>query len=189
MDARTRLIEVALDQFARHGYEAVGVQQIVDAASVTKPTLYHHFGSKLGLLQTLVAERAVGLAAALEERAPYRRGDLDGTLRTVVDVFAQYAASQPAMYRLELALFFAAPDNEGHRTIEPVFRARKDALDRLFSAAAQDHGNLRRHLGSLSASLIGVIQMQLIAVIDGRANFDRRARGELVHRFSHGIYS
>ena len=28
------------------GYDAVGVQEIVDTAGITKPTLYYYFGSK-----------------------------------------------------------------------------------------------------------------------------------------------
>ncbi len=33
-----------------NGYDAMGIQRIVEAARITKPTLYHYFGSKQGLL-------------------------------------------------------------------------------------------------------------------------------------------
>ena len=51
-DTRAELLARALDLFAAYGYDGVGVQQICDAAGVTKPTLYHHFGNKRGLLET-----------------------------------------------------------------------------------------------------------------------------------------
>ena len=35
------------------GYDATPVRAIVEAAGVTKPTLYYHFGSKEGLAQAL----------------------------------------------------------------------------------------------------------------------------------------
>ena len=43
MDNRARLLDCAQDLFAARGYDAVGVQEIVEAAGVTKPTLYHYF--------------------------------------------------------------------------------------------------------------------------------------------------
>ena len=53
MDNREAILSEALHLFYVRGYDAVGVQEIVDAAGVTKPTLYYYFGSKKGLLETL----------------------------------------------------------------------------------------------------------------------------------------
>ena len=47
MDNRAEILNAALDLFHARGYDAVGVQEIVDRAGVTKPTLYYYFGSKL----------------------------------------------------------------------------------------------------------------------------------------------
>ena len=55
MDNRSKILSCALKLFSARGYDAVGVQEIVDAAGITKPTLYHYFGSKRGLLETLLA--------------------------------------------------------------------------------------------------------------------------------------
>lgn len=43
---RDDLIETALRLFHRHGYHATGVDRILTAAGVSKPTLYRHFNSK-----------------------------------------------------------------------------------------------------------------------------------------------
>ena len=43
-------------------------EEIVDAAGVTKPTLYHYFGSKRGLLAALLALRPEPDAGASRER-------------------------------------------------------------------------------------------------------------------------
>ena len=43
------------ESFYEKGYDAIGVQEIADAAGVTKPTLYHYFGSKYGLLQAVIS--------------------------------------------------------------------------------------------------------------------------------------
>ena len=44
--ARQRLIEAATHLFSEQGFQATSVQQIVDAAHVTKGALYHHWRSK-----------------------------------------------------------------------------------------------------------------------------------------------
>ncbi len=41
-DTRARILCHALQLFASRGYDATGVQEIVEAAGVTKPTLYHY---------------------------------------------------------------------------------------------------------------------------------------------------
>ena len=49
-----RILSTALDLFAVKGYDATAVREICEAAGITKPTLYHFFGSKDGVLQALV---------------------------------------------------------------------------------------------------------------------------------------
>jgi TetR/AcrR family transcriptional regulator len=67
MDNRNNLLDHALNLFAERGYEAVGVQEVVETAGVTKPTLYHFFANKRGLLDALL-ER--GCSKLLEEIPP-----------------------------------------------------------------------------------------------------------------------
>jgi len=47
---KERLLHVATRLFARHGFESTSVQDIVDAAGVTKGAMYHYYGSKDDLL-------------------------------------------------------------------------------------------------------------------------------------------
>ncbi|QDY76028.1 TetR/AcrR family transcriptional regulator [Streptomyces qinzhouensis] len=46
-----KLLSAATRLFAEHGYGKTSVQEIVEAAGVTKGALYHYFGSKEDLLQ------------------------------------------------------------------------------------------------------------------------------------------
>ena len=50
---RQRILRVALKIFAECGYKGASVQAIVDAARVTKPTLYYYFKNKAALFQSL----------------------------------------------------------------------------------------------------------------------------------------
>ena len=53
---RARLVEQAMVQFGRRGYENVAVADVARAAGVTTGALYHHFGSKAGLYDLVRTE-------------------------------------------------------------------------------------------------------------------------------------
>ncbi len=54
--ARLRVLRAAAHLFAARGYDAVSVREIVQAANLTKPALYYHFGSKEGVAQAILAD-------------------------------------------------------------------------------------------------------------------------------------
>ena len=67
MDNREAILSEALHLFYVRGYDAVGVQEIVDAAGVTKPTLYYYFGSKKGLLESLFEHPVSGTGGGTKD--------------------------------------------------------------------------------------------------------------------------
>lgn len=59
--------KTALSLFARKGYTATSVNEIVEAAGVTKPMLYYYFGSKEQLARHLVVEPLEELGRRIQE--------------------------------------------------------------------------------------------------------------------------
>jgi AcrR family transcriptional regulator len=72
MDNREKILACALELFTARGFDAVGVQEVADAAGLKKPTLYHYFGSKSGLLRTLLVENFEKLFDEVEKAADYQ---------------------------------------------------------------------------------------------------------------------
>jgi AcrR family transcriptional regulator len=54
---RERIVDIAIELFYRHGFNAVGVDRILDEAGVTKTTFYKHFESKEDLMEQAVRKR------------------------------------------------------------------------------------------------------------------------------------
>ena len=55
----SRILQTALNLFSSKGYDGTSVREICEAAGITKPTLYHFFGSKDGVFRALV-QQALG---------------------------------------------------------------------------------------------------------------------------------
>lgn len=62
---REQLLDVALSVFARAGYHGASMNDVADAAGVTKPVLYQHFESKRELYQALLDEVGARLLSAI----------------------------------------------------------------------------------------------------------------------------
>ncbi|HEX8272840.1 MAG TPA: TetR/AcrR family transcriptional regulator [Longimicrobiaceae bacterium] len=188
MSNREVLLERALALFAERGYDAVGVQEICEAAGVTKPTLYHYFGSKRGVLETLVGERYAPFVARLAEATVYA-GDLPRTLEAVVDACFRFAADEPALTRLVLALWLAPSTGEAVEVVAPASEAQRRTLEEMFARAARDHGNMRGREREYALTLLGTVYTYVALALNGELELDARLVRRAVHQFSHGIYS
>lgn len=78
VSGRARILREARALFLANGYAAVSMQQIADAATVNKATLYHHFEHKEDLFVAVLREQferaRCGIVAALGDDGPLREG-------------------------------------------------------------------------------------------------------------------
>lgn len=99
------IARVAARLFAARGYDATPVRAIVEAAGVTKPTLYYHFGSKEGLAQALLTVPMTRLVARHEEAVADVADPLVALERLIEANFA-FCREDPDRARFVYALFF-----------------------------------------------------------------------------------
>jgi AcrR family transcriptional regulator len=78
-DTRTRLIEVAVDLFTRHGFAGTSLQMIADELGFTKAAIYHHFRAREQLLEAvlepILAELRTVIESAETRRTPHARAE------------------------------------------------------------------------------------------------------------------
>jgi len=68
MGPKTRILDAAMLVFRRHGFRRSSIEQVAEAAGLTRQALYHHFKSKEALFRALI-ERVHETAIAAEEAA------------------------------------------------------------------------------------------------------------------------
>lgn len=170
-----RLLTVATRLFAEQGYETTSVQQIVDAAGVTKGAMYHYFGSKDDLLYEVYA-RVLRVQMARMERAADSEAPVKERLHAVAaDVVATTAANLDDTVIFFRSMHLLHPDKqaevraerrryherfrelieEGQR--EGVFRTDKSAelVVDFFFGAVHHLGTWFRHGGGLTGEQVG----------------------------------
>jgi AcrR family transcriptional regulator len=136
---REHLLAAASDLFTRYGYDATGVAEICEAASVSKGAFYHHFPSKqavfLALLEQWVGELDSVLAAAAQqvEPAPQRLAAMAGLFE---HAFGQAAGRLPMF--LEFWRQAAKEPQVWQATIEPYRRFRDTFAGVIETGVAED---------------------------------------------------
>jgi AcrR family transcriptional regulator len=64
---REQLLDIALEVFSHTGFHATSMNEVAEAAGVTKPVLYQHFASKRELYLALLQEEGARLLNAISK--------------------------------------------------------------------------------------------------------------------------
>jgi AcrR family transcriptional regulator len=85
-ERRRQLLDVALTRFAADGYHDTSMNDLAEAAGVTKPVLYQHFASKRELFLELLRE----VGSRMRDAIGKATADADGPRQQVEAGFAAY---------------------------------------------------------------------------------------------------
>jgi AcrR family transcriptional regulator len=182
-------MQTAIRLFANHGYDAVGVQQIVEEAGVTKPTLYHYFGSKQRLIEIIFQEEGSALIQQVGEATAYN-GDIRGSIQRVMIAYFEYAQAHPMFYRMLLTMWFAPPSSDYFLVMRDLQQQQIDFISEMFLKATEHHGNMRGRHVQYAISLRGLIDTYIGMYLQGFTDLqDEAQRTRIQHQFLHGIFS
>ncbi len=129
-----RILEKSLDLFSSKGYDATSVREICEAAGITKPTLYHFYGSKEGVYRALVEDALEGFQAEIVRTVEGKASARDRLTR-VARLYCETGRAQRELMRFIFSLIHN-PATSAPRTDFPRFYG--DLLARV--AAVVDEG-------------------------------------------------
>lgn len=93
---RKQLLDVALDVFAARGFHPTSMNDLAEAAGVTKPVLYQHFGSKRELYLEILEDVGGRLRDAIGKATSEAAGPREQVARGFNAYFGFVAAHQAA---------------------------------------------------------------------------------------------
>ena len=135
------IARIAARLFAAKGYDATPVRAIVEAAGVTKPTLYYHFGSKAGLAKALLTDPLNRLLAAMR-LAMESQSDPVLAAADMIEFQLAFSRDEPDRARFLYAMFFGPGDSslaeDVHRICSGFDALWADLADRLVAANILD---------------------------------------------------
>jgi len=182
------MLAAALDLFSLEGYDGVGIQRIVDACGVQKPTLYHYFGSKQGILEEIIREEFLPFLDRLEKSCAFG-GDLTLTLENAVKTHFAFASEKPTLYKMYLSMMVAPKESEGFKTFTPVVERHYLILESMFRAAEKSHGNMRGRSKRYAITFAGHINAYITAHHYGQIALSEESAYLACKHYMHGILS
>jgi len=122
-----RILKKALELFSEKGYDATSVREICEAAGITKPTLYHFYGSKEGVYRAIV-EGALASFQANVIGAVRGEGSLRDRLVRMAQAYVEGTRKDPDLARFVMALIHNSPRSTPATDLVGFYQAILDAL-------------------------------------------------------------
>ncbi|MBC7961262.1 MAG: TetR/AcrR family transcriptional regulator [Vallitaleaceae bacterium] len=190
MTTKEDMIQKALYLFSKEGYENIGVQSIVDQLGFTKPTLYHHFGSKAGLLRSILDQYALPFQKQLEAETVYNQ-DIILSIEKLVLFYLQYAKRFPIFYSLSKNLHYSPRESESYTIMVPYYTGEVERIKQLFENISKHHTGLIGKSEMLTYTFLG----HLDAYITYHLQLDRMDQmtdeegRKLAKQFLYGVFA
>jgi AcrR family transcriptional regulator len=181
-----QIARVAARLFATQGYEATSVRMIVEAAGVTKPTLYYHFGSKEGLGHSLLTTPMQELAEAMR-RVLESGDDPVATLEGIFDAHFRFCRDDPDRSRFVFALFFGPMGACLSGELTSYKEALKALMDESVRRLVEAGHVAAERAESFTSACRGLIIISMMDFLYQGDELGRELAGRLVGDLLHGF--
>lgn len=186
--AREEILRSAISLFARKGYAGTGVQEILDAVDLSKPTLYYHFESKAGLFRAIM-DYAYDRSFELMQRAVDAAAGTIEKLVGAASALFEFAETNRELTRLVLTTAFAAPEEVPPETLDLNKRKRNFELMVGVLRRGQKEGAVDRRydVDDLAHGIFGAISHRIRShLLAGNGTLNRRQAERIVDLFMNG---
>ena len=173
VERREQIVDVAISAFARHGYHGTSMNDVADAAGVTKPVLYQHFRSKQALYLALIDEVGHRMITRIAKATAGAAGGKAQTEQGFSAYFEWVADDHDAF----LLLFStqANRDDTATQAIKAITSQAASAIAPLITVEL-DHEERR----TLAHGLVGLAEGVSRRLVERGDEFDPVALGRLV---------
>lgn len=186
---RERLLAAAVELFYRHGFGAVGIDQVISAAGVTKTTFYKHFDGKDDLMVAAVQRRDEWESQAWNRAVRKLAGDDPaGQLLAMLDVMDLWFNDPEfrGCIFMNAAAEFPNPHDPVHQAAAAFRRRARDYRRDLARAAGADPSAAETFADSYTALLEGALILRQTQGRNDAARAVRPAVEQLVHIYLPG---
>ncbi len=162
---REQLLDVAVRVFARSGYHTTSMNDVAEAAGVTKPVLYQHFASKRDLYLALLDEvghRLLTRIAKATTEAPDGRAQ---TLAGFQSYFRWVAEDHDAFL-----LLFGSGSRRDEEFASAVRKVTDEVANAIAPLIAVDIPEEHRH--TLAHAVVGMAEGASRRLVDSGLTFD-----------------
>ena len=188
---RQHILRAALKSFARCGYAATSVRQIVADARVSKPALYYYFADKAQLFQALV-DQAHDERYRLMQAAAENGLTVADKLEQIVAAVFEFSLRNRELMRLAFATAFAASgEAPGRGRCTEKGRRNYDFIRSLIEQG-QASGELDRRysVDDLAMGIYGQLNSYvMVRLLVPDCPLDRQTAGQIVRLFLQGAAS
>ncbi|MGA7206181.1 MAG: TetR/AcrR family transcriptional regulator [Specibacter sp.] len=178
-ERRAQLLASALEVFVANGYHGAAMDEIAEAAKVSKPVLYQHFPSKRELYLALLDSHLASLTQMLLV-----------ALNSTTDNKLRVQATMKAYFQ------FVANDDQAHRLVfesdlvnDPEVAARLEKFNAEYANAigeviAEDTKLAPLEATLLGRALAGMAQVSARYWLEANGDLDLEVASELVYRLA-----
>jgi AcrR family transcriptional regulator len=188
---RDRLVATAVDLFYRNGFGAVGVDQVIAAAGVTKTTFYKHFESKDDLMVAAVQRRDEWESEAWGRAVRKLAGDHDPAAQLlamidVMDLWFNDPEFRGCMF-MNTAAEFPNPHDPVHQAAAAYRRKARNNCRDLAKAAGADATAAETFADCFTALIEGALVMRQTQSRNDAARVVRPAVEQLIAAYLPGV--
>ena len=170
---REQILDVSVQVFARRGFHSTSMNDVADAAGVTKPVLYQHFDSKQDLYLALIDEAGNRLRTAISKAVA---GATNGKQQTELG-FKAYFRWVSDDHDAFLLLFGsrASRDEESTKAIRRITAEAAQAIAPLIAADIE-----LEHQRILAQGLVGLAEGVSRHLVERGETFDPDTLGQQI---------
>ncbi|MGN0452503.1 MAG: TetR/AcrR family transcriptional regulator [Ruminococcus sp.] len=189
-DNKKELIRCALHLFANKGYDGTATAEIVEAAGVTKPTMYHYFGNKEGLLKAVLSEYYSPFLKELADATTLSR-DIALTFFRLAQVYFSYAEKFEDFIKFRESMMLRTGEDSAYLATEPYITKESSVIRAYFDSAAQQAGNIKGKELMCTITFVGTINAAVSAYLHTKDKtfLSDETIYRLRQQFLYGIYS